>query len=496
MTYDLIPFKRYIEKKAGIIINDHEKLCFAIDEMIALKSLKSEKDLLRLIINKRDEFENLVGFLTINETYFFREASQLKMFSGKLIPLLISQKKTGKINILSAGCSTGAEPYSLVIELIERFGRNIGHLFSVYGFDIDKKALKIADKGIYGKYYFRGVEQRIIDKYFDKTADDKYKIKSFVRERVNFFSHNLLHAPFPEIFHDTHVIFYRNVSIYFNPENQKKIFINLSDILSKNGYLVMSSTETFPHDFQIMSLIKLGGSFLYQKKAPHSFVQEIQAETDKVPYVFKLTKKPGGDVIIPKTKEIFKRNTQSFTMPCEREGKDKDIRSPDSQIQKAWSLAQNKRHTESLTIIDNLIDRSSEPARAYTLKASVLINLNKLAEAKKACLDALETDEFRMESFFLLGVIAKFENNPEESEEQFKKAIYLDSSCWLAHYHLAEIYRFRNEIEKSFRKYEIVIKLIEKSKKRDSGLEFYALPFSEKELIHACRRIIEKLKTE
>ncbi len=490
MDRDLIKFKTLIEKKAGLRMTDDKKLCFAIEEMIVLNGVKSEKELLELVSKDIEVFENLVGFLTINETYFFREASQIEVFSNDLIPSLVNNGKGNKINILSAGCSTGAEPYSLVIALMEKYGAHINHLFSVKGFDIDKKTLKIAEEGIYGKYHFRGIDNSIIDKYFDKVSGDRYKIKGFVSDMVDFYPHNLLHSSFPDAFNEIHVLFYRNVSIYFSRENQKKIFINLSKMLCQKGWLIMSSTETLSHDFQILSLTKVNDLFLYQK--------EINAleEQDRFPKISgrKFLKTKKQKILTAKKTERFRNDNstvvsqKAVTQPSEPE-----ILLPETQMRTAWGLAKNREYKESLAAIDSIIGKGAVSAKVYTMKASVLINLNKFAEAKDACLKAHEIDEFWPESFFLLGIISKFENDLEDSEENFKKTIYIDSSCWLAHYYLAEIYRDWGEIEKSFKKYEIVIKQLEKVKTMDTDVLFSSFTFSEKELIHACKSNMKKL---
>lgn len=492
MGFDLIKFKKLVEKKSGIQITDNEKLRFAVEEMMTACEVDSEKALFNLVDKKQAAFEDFVGFLTINETYFFRESSQIDVFSNELIPSILRAHKKKTINILSAGCSTGAEPYSLVIALMEKYGFHIRHLFSVKGFDIDKKALMIAEKGIYGKYYFRGLDTRLIEKYFDKIDGEKYQIKSFVKDMVDFYPHNLLHRPLSDLFSERHVIFYRNVAIYFSQENQKKIFINLADMLCKNGWLIMSSTETLPHDFQILSLTKVKDIFVYQKKDP-----DLTPENGGLPAIKKTVSKPFTRHRL--TIETPKSPPPETSVPDRQETLDPVFESrevvPEVQVDTAWAYASNKQYSEALAAIETLTDKPSAPARAYTIKAGILMNLNKLAEAKKACHKALNVDEFSLDGFLLLGIIAKLESDLETSEEKLKKTIYLDPSCWLAHYYLAEIYGTRGETEKAIRKYEIVIKQLEKVKTTDTEVLFGAFTFSEKELIHACRNSVEKLKS-
>ena len=478
MDCDLIEFKELIEGKTGIKVSDDEKLSAAITEMVIYNNIESEKVLLKLIGRDKKFLENLVGLLTINETYFFRESAQIKVFSNELIPLLVKHRKPSKINILSAGCSTGAEPYSLVIALMEKFGVHINHLFTVKGFDIDRKALSFAEKGIYGKYSFRGTDEAIIKKYFDKTGDEKYKIKSFVKEMVEFYPHNLLDDPSSDIRNEIDVIFYRNVAIYFSPENQKKSFLNLSSMLSDNGWLILSSTETLSHDYQILSLTNVNEIFLYQK-------DNQQKASDKKIVIKKVASKKK------------KPSSPKITTSIEKQPgivKEPGNLTVESIIDKAQGCIRKKEYSDALSLIDSMTEESELPIEVYTMKASSLINLNRLDEAKNTCLKALSIDEFSLESFFLQGIIARLENNLAASEEKFKKMIYIDSSSWLANFYLAEIYRDRDEVDKSYKKYEVVIRQLEKNKPTEKDLIFGTFAFSEKELIHACKINMEKLK--
>lgn len=478
MDCDLIEFKELIEGKTGIKVSDDEKLFSAITEMVAYNNIESEKVLLKLIGRDKKFLENLVGLLTINETYFFRESAQIDVFSNDLIPVLIKNRKPSKINILSAGCSTGAEPYSLVIALMEKFGVHINHLFTIKGFDIDRKALAVAEKGVYGKYSFRGTDEAIIKKYFDKTGDEKYKIKSFVKEMVEFYPHNLLDEPSSDIRNEIDVIFYRNVAIYFSPENQKKSFLNLSSMLSDNGWLILSSTETLSHDYQILSLTNINDIFLYRR-------DDEQKGFDK-----KNVKK----AVVHKKKPTSLKSKPAPVKYQIDNTKDPGDLTVESIMEKALGCIRKKEYRGALNLIDTMKEDSELPVDAYTMKASSLMNLNRFDEAKKACLKALSIDEFSLESFFLQGVIAKLENNLADSEEKFKKMIYIDSSSWLANFYLAEIYRDRDEVEKSYKKYEVVIRQLEKNKPAEKDFIFGTFAFSEKELIHACRINMKKLK--
>ncbi|MGR3220680.1 MAG: CheR family methyltransferase [Candidatus Anammoxibacter sp.] len=503
---DLNPFKDLLKEKCGLFFDDEREatLRTAIETGISEGGTGDHAKYFNSLVNDHDEFNYLVTLLTINETYFFRESAHFDIFSDRLIPELISKKKSkDKIRILNVGCSTGEEPYSVAIALMERYGESFKHLFSVIGADIDKDVVRFARKGLFGKKSFRGVDEMLIQKYFKKLPDGRRELHSFVREHVEFHHLNLVDKVFPEIFREVDIIFYRNVSIYFRAETQREILTRLAQLLNNKGYLFVSSTETFLHNLGILALIEIDGSFLFQKDVKLNVAErrkELHLNTDLVLLNTDITPKATQH----KTKErdrkreIRRQRTETGKQKIEVQSlevcsEEKRKRS-DALFDEALLLAKDKRYNDALDNINKILAEHASFVKAYALKANILINLKKFEEAEKICLRILEIDRWFLEGYLLLGLIAKIRNNSDEAVKRFKEALYLQPSCWPAHYYLAEIYHSQSDLKHAAREYGVVIKLLEKGNVEDHGLTFFPFSFPAEQLMHLCRKNLNKLK--
>ncbi|MDP2168721.1 MAG: CheR family methyltransferase [Thermodesulfovibrionales bacterium] len=483
---DLSPFKTLIKERCGLFFDETREASLAegLRARMSEKGIKSYLGYLERLKAEREEFSLLINLITVNETYFFREPAHLRLLAEKLVPELLSSKKTGeKVKIISAGCSTGEEPYSLVIALMEKYGPGIKGQLSVMGFDIDDNALRMAENGDFTIHSFRDFPGHLRDKYFEAKGINSYRIRDFIRESVRFERVNLFDAEYQHCHGRADIIFYRNVSIYFEPETQKKVFKKLAELLNENGYLFLSSTETYFHNIGVLSLLELEGSFLY-KKNPKPTVKEgaeRPAVRQGMPLRPPLAKKTEAkETIRPAVMNIGK------TKSPDRRG--------DELFERALSLAQEKKYSEALGHIEILLDKAPTFMKAHMLKAGILINSGRLEDAEKACLKGLEIDRWCLEGHLLHGIIAKTMDDTENALRKFKEAVYIESSCWLAHFYIADIYRGMADRKKACREYEIVINLLSNGRSPDHGLTFFPLSFTVEQVIHLCRHSLSALK--
>lgn len=486
---DTTPFKNLIQKKTGLCFDRSrsDSLEHGIRKMMSEKGTDSPETYLELVIHDQDEFFKLLNLLTINETYFFREPAHIKIFSEHLVPELLKKLSPGrKLNILSAGCSTGEEPYSLAVALMEKFGPEQAHLFSITGIDIDSDAIQKAKDGIYTERSFRSMDHNLMNSYFDHLGNNRYKISDIVKHSVKFRTYNLLHAPWPDPLTGMDIIWYRNVSIYFEQDVQKKIFRNLSQILNEKGYLIVSSTETLSHDFKILSLVEAEGVFLFYKGLETS---ETGQDAELPEYSHKYEK----SAQFQEKENLKPGSVQKNSTGIQKNNNTNEKKSINTLFNEALDLAKGKRYEKALEIIDNILKTDSSFTRGHTLKANILVNLQDMDEAKKICLNLIEKDVLCMEGHLILGLIAKFENNQEQALKKFKEALYINSSTWLAHFYLAEIYQSGGETERAARGYQNVLRLMDDGHFNDHGLTLFPFPFSEQDIRRLCQHNKENL---
>lgn len=227
-----------------------------IDSLIAKHKIDGYKNYVDAI--KKDEklFDEFVNYLTINVSEFWRNPDQWKILEDMVIPELI--KQSGKnLNVWSAACSTGDEPYSLVM-LLSKFVplSNI----KVLATDIDKQVLEKARVGLYNEKSIAGLPEEFRKKYFTKIGSSSYQISEEIKKCVEFKEGNLLADRYPT---GLDLILCRNVVIYFTDEAKNEIYKKFNASLKTGGYLFVGSTE------QIINYKELNfssfKSFFYKK---------------------------------------------------------------------------------------------------------------------------------------------------------------------------------------------------------------------------------------
>lgn len=195
--------------------------------------------------NRDQELSDIMDLLTTNETYFFREAFQLKAFTDEIIPALRAMKmKSGDrtLRIWSAGCSSGEEPYTIAMLLLE-MGGFAGWQVEIIGTDICQRVIQQARKGLYGKSSFRVTDDSYIRRYFTEQ-DGMYRVNDKVRELVTISHLNLLDANRIALLGCMDVIYCRNVIIYFDQLARRKVIDSFYRTLHEGGYLLLGHSES------------------------------------------------------------------------------------------------------------------------------------------------------------------------------------------------------------------------------------------------------------
>jgi chemotaxis protein methyltransferase CheR len=216
---------------------------------------------------KRDEeLAVLVDNLTTNETYFFRESPQLKAFSEEILPELratLADRKS--LRIWSAGCSTGEEPYTIAMLLLESGTWWHDWQVEIVGSDINQRVLHTARKGVYKKTSHRVSTPEMMKKYFVEEGKGDYRIIDTVRELVSFSYVNLLDPFKTSLINNMDVIFCRNVIIYFDSDAKKKVIESFHEKLRDGGYLLLGHSESLINISNAFVLRTLKNDMVYQK---------------------------------------------------------------------------------------------------------------------------------------------------------------------------------------------------------------------------------------
>jgi chemotaxis protein methyltransferase CheR len=205
--------------------------------------LASFREYILFIRTNPDEMSSLLSALTTNVTQFYREKHHFEIFQSRLLPSLILKTKAGgPVRIWSAGCSTGQEPYSIALCILEAFPNAKDYDIKILATDIDPMVIHTAKQAAYPIEDFSGIPSHLCKQYSEKQPSGQMAMMNQeVRDLVHFGELNLIEPfPFPRPFD---AIFCRNVAIYFDQSTQKKIWAKFDTVLSAGGLLFLGHSE-------------------------------------------------------------------------------------------------------------------------------------------------------------------------------------------------------------------------------------------------------------
>lgn len=226
-----------------------------IDSLVSRNNCKSYDEYVDLLKKDTAVFDEFINFLTINVSEFYRNPDQWELLHNEYFPYLMG-KFGKKLKIWSAACSTGDEPYSLVMALSRFVPLSDIHIIAT---DIDKQVIAQAKTGLYSEKSIKNVPDDLKNKYFTKVGSS-YQISDDIKRCVEFKTHDLLRDPYLK---DMDMIVCRNVLIYFTEEAKEDIYRKFYAALKDKAILFIGSTE------QVMDYKEIGyvrrNSFFYQK---------------------------------------------------------------------------------------------------------------------------------------------------------------------------------------------------------------------------------------
>lgn len=214
---------------------------------------------------REQELWDVMDILTVNETYFFREASQLKAFGDEIIPELIEVKtRRGQrqLRIWCAGCATGEEAYTIAM-LLDRPELQ-GWSVDIVATDISRRALALAHQGIYGSSSFRNLEQGMLERFFHGHGAG-FRVNDDLRKKVSFRLHNLYDTSHPPCAGELDVVFCRNVIIYFDLDAKVTVVAGFHRALAAGGFLLLGHSESLINISRTFTLRHFTNTMVYQK---------------------------------------------------------------------------------------------------------------------------------------------------------------------------------------------------------------------------------------
>lgn len=236
-AYDYEYFKGAVFALTQIDLNAYKEkqMKRRIDTLIGKNGITGYEKYIQLLKENREKFDEFVNYLTINVSEFYRNPEQWELLDKEIFPELINRFGRN-LKIWSAACSTGDEPYSLVMALSRHLPLS---QIKIIATDIDKQVIAKAKTGLYSEKSVLSVPRDLKEKYFTKIGPS-YQISKEIKARVEFRQHNLLKDTYEK---NCDLIVCRNVLIYFTEEAKEEIFRKFYDSLKTGGSLFIGSTE-------------------------------------------------------------------------------------------------------------------------------------------------------------------------------------------------------------------------------------------------------------
>jgi len=258
-----------IYRHAGIALRETRAEFLSRKILSRMKELDVEdvRDYLRYLYVDRtgDELAGLIEVIVNGETHFFRDYPQLKFFAEEILPKVVQEKENVReLSVLSAGCSTGDEPYTLAIVLREMIDDADAWALRLDGVDINRRYLQKAREGIYSEHELRDTPILYRNRYFSRR-DDLYVLRDEVKEMVRFMHVNLFSTGQVSRLPHYDVVFCRNVLIYFDAQSAGTFMEHLRAVMNSGALIFFGHAESAGKVAGVFELVRVGGSFVYRK---------------------------------------------------------------------------------------------------------------------------------------------------------------------------------------------------------------------------------------
>ena len=263
--------QEFIYRKSGIYLEKdkhYEKLAKYIDRRakeIDVDNFRKYFYKLRFDDSAGEEFQELMNGVTVNETYFFREKEQFEVLVNSVLPELDSiLPKDRPIRILSSPCSTGEEPYSMILHIVEENEIVQRRDIEVIGIDIDSTVIEKAKNASYSDRSIHAIPKNILARWF-KKKNIGYQLIDDLMGTVDFKVINVFDKAQMRSLGKFDVIFSRNMLIYFDDASRKEVAMNFYDMLNPGGYVLLGHAEYMSRIVSVFKAKKIDKTLIYQK---------------------------------------------------------------------------------------------------------------------------------------------------------------------------------------------------------------------------------------
>jgi len=395
----------------------------------------------------RPQVETLAGFLTVGESYFYRDPRIFRIAETEILPELINARRgiDQRLRIWSAGCSSGEEAYSIAI-LLHRIIPDIKHWnICILATDINPAALRLGIAGVYGKWSFRGTPSWFKTLYFKQVEEGRFRVSEQVRRLVSFAYLNLAADSYPSLFTNTNamdLIFCRNVLMYFSRDMVRTVADKLHRSLVDNGWLVVGPVESWQGSYQSFEAVTFDVTTCYRKRGGEPQLQQGEVSG-------KLEVTAGEPAVNSATKLAPPHRSADQVAPAAQ-----------SPYDAAAQYYRQGLYPQALAILSELSARETIPAEARHMQIKSHANQGELSKALQLCEEAVSKNKLDPALYHLRAEILQEQGLIEEARAALERAIYLDPKLVLAHFALGNLTLGSGKPDKARKHFENTAELL------------------------------------
>jgi chemotaxis protein methyltransferase CheR len=502
-------FRNLVAERLGLFFDD-AKLDFLADvlrkrmEETGCQHFAAYRGRVIASSGKRGEIGALAEQLTVGETYFFRYCDHLRAFAEVVIPSRIEARGgERRLRILSAGCASGEEPYSLAILLRERFANLAPWQIELSGFDVNPRAVEKALHGRYPEWSLRETPEDLRSRYFRSVGRD-FQLDESVRSAVTFEQRNLVEEDRSFWLRESFdAVFCRNVLMYLTPDVTRSVVARIARCIAPGGFLFLGHAETLRGVSQEFHLQHTHETFYYQRQQAHE-AQSTATDTAWATTVRAATASALPELVEPNDTWYGVIQTASERIATLTGDK---ARSAVGTVESApqgvaisrakaraavWDrapaleLLRRERFREATELVNHLPPEAKTDPDTQLLLAVLLANSGELLEAEKVCEQILHLDDLSAGAHYLMALCKEHAGDSSDAIRHDQAAAYLDSAFAMPHLHLGLIAKRSADVETARRELGRALSLLDREDA--SRVLLFGGGFTREALVEFCGR--------
>jgi chemotaxis protein methyltransferase CheR len=456
------------------------------------------------LLADRKELGALADRLTIAETYFFRYWDHFRAFVEVVLPDRTRAVEGRPIRVLSAGCASGEEAYSLAIVSRERATVPEPWNVSLLGIDVNPRVIERARRARYSTWSLRETSPELRARYF-RAEGRELCLDDTVVAMASFEERNLVEED-PSFWRADafDVVFCRNVLMYFSPDVMSTVVARIGRSLSPGGFLFLGHAETLRGVSQDFHLRHTHETFYYQRRdaaevAPFvpraTRLESRPRSTDALAGALDLTDSSWVEAIQRASNRVLELMSASRTSRGHGDG---EIRPADAEparadLRPAVELLRQERLAEAMELLQALPSSSRSDPDAQLLRAALLTNSGKLGDAEAVCAQLLEADELSAGAHYLMALCREHAGDRAAALEHDQAAIYLDAEFAMPHLHIGLLSRRSHDRDRARAELGRALSLL--TREDASRILLFGGGFSREALVALCRAELRASET-